>query len=346
MMRAGLIDPSNPLWVAMLTRVDHDFYHLPAYCELAARIDGGEPRALFVEDGDRAMLVPFTARVIPDADGAWDAVSPYGYPGPLVAGAEDSNGFATIALAAASGTLRALGCVSMFLRLHPLLGAVPKVAPSLGLLIQHGETIYIDLRQTLPELWTDTRSGHRSEINKAVKAGHLASVDESFRHANRFVDIYRATMARVGAAPNYLYDLDYMSSLRDSLGERLKLATVEIDGTVAAAGLFVETGSIIQYHLSGTDEAFVRQRPTKLLLHFMRTWAKERGAHTFHLGGGVGNTEDSLFDFKAGFSSARRPFFTLRLVIDPLRYLALSSAAQPALDPENLSGFFPLYRRA
>lgn len=346
-MDVDLLLPTSPRWADVLRSTAHDFYHLPAYAALSAKLDGGAPRALLVNDGARSLLVPFVTRPIPGAAGAWDALTPYGYPGPLVTGAdggpEARDAFASSALEAAADVLRADGCVSLFARLHPLIGATPR--PANGLLVQHGTTVYVDLRRSEAELWAETMSGHRSEINRAIKRGHRAYFDDGFVHADRFVDIYQATMSRVGAAAHYFFDRDYLVGLREALGERLRLAVVEIDGAIAAAGLFVETGEFVQYHLSGADAAFLRERPTKLMLHVVRGWAKERGARWLHLGGGVGGGEDSLFAFKAGFSKARRPFFTLRLVVDPTAYRALSRARHPDADDAALDGFFPLYRR-
>jgi len=325
----------------MLGRVEHDFYHLPSYVELCAKRDGGAPRALLVEDGARSLLVPFVERRIDEA--RWDATTPYGYPGPLVDG-PDPDRFASDALDTARITLRERGCVSLFLRLHPLLGATPR--PVGGHLVQHGTTIAVDLSKSTEEMWSETTSGHRSEILRSVKKGHRAWFDERFEHAERFVEIYLATMARVEAAAPYLFDRAYLDGLRAALGGRLKLGLVSIEEKVVAAALFVATGRIVQYHLSGTDDAFLRERPTKLLLHFVRGWAKERGSRWFHLGGGVGGGEDSLFKFKAGFSRHRSAFHTLRVVVDPDEYATLVRMRAPGADPTDLSGFFPLYRRA
>ena len=42
-------------------------------------------------------------------------------------------------------------------------------------------------------------------------------------------------------------------------------------GEIAGGGLSVETRGLLQYHLSGSDHRFQRERPTKLMLHFVRT---------------------------------------------------------------------------
>jgi len=336
-MRVALLAPDAAVWHDTLARVPHDFYHLPSYVALSAAHEGGEARAVYVEDGGCRLLLPLVIREA--GDGIRDGTSPYGYPGSLVSG---PPAFARRAWAALHERLRADRLVALFVRLHPLLD--PEPPESAGLVVEHGETVSVDLAQSPEELWRQTASGHRNEINRSRRAGHTASIDERWERLSAFVRLYRATMQRRGAAASYLFPDAYFEGLREALGDRMRLAVVEIGGVVAAAGLFVETAGIVQYHLSATDDAFVRERPTKLLLHFVRGWAKERGNRRLHLGGGLGGRPDALFRFKAGFSHARHPFRTLRVVLDAAAYEARVRACDPALDPARLDGFFPLYR--
>jgi GNAT superfamily N-acetyltransferase len=169
-------------------------------------------------------------------------------------------------------------------------------------------------------------------------------LDERFEHLPAFVDIYRSTMKRVAASPYYLFPDSYFAELREALGPRLLLCLVEIGGQIAAGGLFVQTGSLMQYHLSGTHPRYLREGPTKVLLHVVRTWARDRGVRRLHVGGGVGGAEDSLFAFKAGFSPARHRYQTLRVVADETAYRELVRDRDPGLDPSDRRGFFPLYR--
>lgn len=344
-MKVQRLAPTDPAWAGALDGVDHDFYHLPAYVELCAEHEGGEPFALLVRDGESVWLQPLLQRSLPpglDApDGAHDVTSPYGYPGPLVRGEPP---FARAAAEAMAAYLAEEGCVSCFVRLHPLLNeGVVEHLP--GVAQQHGETVVVDLSLDPDEHWRQTRSGHRNEINKAIRKGHVARVTNEDAAFERFVLIYRETMKRVGAAAYYDFDDAYFGAMRDALGPRLALCVVEIDGEIAAGGLFTESCRIVQYHLSGTDERFLRERPNKLMLHHVRRWAADRGNRWFHLGGGVGGGEDNLFRFKAGFSSGRRAFYTWRLQTKPGAYRRL--AAQRHADGACLDshGFFPDYRR-
>jgi hypothetical protein len=339
-MKTRLLDVDAPEWVSFLGESLHDFYHLPAYVALCSVQEGGQPRALCVTDDERAMLLPLVIRAIPG--GGFDATSPWGYPGPVGIGTDDPA-FLRVALVAGLQVLREAGLVSAFVRLHPLLNPLPPTA--IGTLVRHGETVSIDLTLPTEQLWAQTRHNHRRDITRAVRLGYVARMDKEWRHLESFKHLYRATMLSRSAAPFYFFEDAYFDGLRDALGENLHLCVVEKDGVIAAAGLFAETNGIVQYHLSGTSDGFRIVQPTKLMMHFVRGWAKDRGNQVLHLGGGIGGDNDSLLQFKVGFSPLRHTFATLRMVIDETDYGRLVAARDPLLDPGARSGFFPLYRK-
>jgi hypothetical protein len=317
-------------------------YHLPRYAALCARQEHGEAVALLTRGRDTEVLVPLILR--PIAGGGFDAMSPYGYPGPLVRGDDVSPLAVGAALADATGLLRDRDIVSLFLRLHPLLDREPP--DGFGTVVRHGETVAVDLRRSEEQLWAETRKDHRKQIRRAIRAGHRVMVDPDPRPIRAFQEQYLATMERRGAEAYYLFDADYFRALEEALGDRLHIATVEIEGELAASALFVDTKGIVEMHLSAHDSRFDRHAPKKLLYHGVRSWAKARGDRWLHLGGGRGATADSLLEFKAGFSPIRQPFHTLRAVIDADRYAEVIRAADPDMDPDDLSGFFPPYRAA
>jgi hypothetical protein len=338
-LKGALIGVDSPEWEAVLHGARHDFYHLPGYAVLCADQEPGEPRALHVTDGERTMLLPLIVRSI--AGGGADATSPYGYPGPIGPGTDDP-GFLKLALVCGLNVLREAGIVSAFVRLHPLLNPQPPIG--IGTLVRHGQTVSIDLTLPADELWSQTRLNHRRDIARALRLGYVARMDDDWTHFEPFKEMYRATMARRSAAPFYFFPDAYFDGLRDALGETLHLCVVEREGVIAAAGLFVETDGIVEYHLSGTGDAYDAVQPTKLMMHFVRGWAKDRGNEALHLGGGVGSHNDSLLQFKTGFVPPRHAFHTLRVVIDERNYARLVAARDRFLDPSARDGFFPLYR--
>jgi len=338
-MTGALLDVDAPEWEAVLRTAPHDFYHLPAYVALCAAQERAKPCALEVSDGGRTMLLPLLIRGIPG--GGFDATSPYGYPGPIGVGTDDPA-FLRVALVVGLQVLREAALVSAFVRFHPLLN--PTIPTGIGTAVEQGPTVSVDL--TLPQdaRWKQVRHDHRADIRRALRLGWVARMDETWLHGGTFRRLYRQTMARRAAARKYFFDDAYFEGLRDALGDRLHLCVVEKEGVVAAAGLFVETDAIVQYHLSGTGEGFQDVQPAKLMLHFVEGWAKDRGNRVLHLGGGVGGAADSLLQFKIGFSPLRHTFATLRAVIDEQEYGRLVAARDPHLDPRARRDFFPQYR--
>jgi hypothetical protein len=343
-MSVDFVGVDDPRWRDALARSPHDFHHLPAFVGLSSRTtERGTPLAAIVTGGDRLMLLPIIRRDVPNAAGLLDATSPYGYPAPVFGGPADP-GFVSDAVKELTEAMRRERYVSLFVRMHPVLDP-DAAAFSVGTLITHGETVVIDLSLSDEEQWRQHQSGHRNEINKALRLGHEAFIDESWKHFDDFVSLYTETMKRLEASPYYFFDADYFRGMREALGpERLHLAVTRIGGEVAAASLITTVSGIVQYHLSGTTERFIKERPTKLLLHQVRRWATARGERWFHLGGGLGAAADSLFRFKAGFSKLRRTFRTWRVAIDADRYTELSRGKHPA-GSHDLTGFFPAYRR-
>ncbi len=349
-MQAAFISPQDPRWLHFLGRTRHDFYHLPNYLTFCARHEGGTPLAFWYADGDYEFLAPMLIRDLPAELGGpadWrDAITPYGYPCPLHS--EDSPKLAG-ALAALRETGREQGLVTIFFRLHPLLPLEPdNLLRAQGTLLQHSSTVTIDLTLPPETQWSQIRKGHRYEIRKLAADGFTAAMDDWSR-LDDFIDLYLSTMSRVNASEFYYFSKAYFEELRGALGDSLHLGTVDApDGNLACAGLFtVVQDDIVQYHLSGTADPYSHRAPTKLMLDHVRRWATALGCRAFHLGGGVGNREDSLFQFKAGFSPLLKEFRTYRLVLDKERYAELGRLWQvkTGVPVDDTSDFFPLYRR-
>ncbi|HMB05930.1 MAG TPA: GNAT family N-acetyltransferase [Isosphaeraceae bacterium] len=350
----SFIDPDSPRWSEALGATRHDFYHLPSYARLAGRLEGGEAMAFVAEEGGRRLLVPLIVRPIPagvaGGGGLLDATCPYGYPGLLFDPGAEGEGrvrFLDRAIEILLRQLRERNIISLFLRLHPILAHPLEPLARAGHLCQHGETISIDLTISEEDNRKQICSMHRRAIQRAERMGTCARIDREWREIEAFVGLYYQTMWRAGADDAYHFPRDYFSDLRRALDGRLHLCVTELEGRIISAGLFAETSGIVQYHLSGSDEEFLAHSPLKAMLDFVRRWAKGRGDRIFHLGGGVGGKEDSLFAFKAGFSRARHPFYTWRAVTDEPAYRALIGRWElcSGMRADGIDGFFTAYRR-
>ena len=353
-MKVEFMRPEDPRWPELLGRVDHDLYHLPEYVRAAAEHEGGEPMAVVVSDGESALLLPLVVRPIPAPGvpglaGYFDAVAPYGYPHPLVIRAKDAagDGFLRGALAELPAALSGRGIVSAFVRLHPLLPFAVDEAAAIGPVVDHGETVAIDLTGDPQSVLRGMRQNHVRWIKKGLAAGHRVKVTDSVDDLADFVDIYTESMAYVDASPYYFFSTDYFEALMRRLPGSIHLAFLEIGKQRVCAVMIGEVDGIVEYHLGGTRSAFRRQSPMVLLTYEVALWAHRRGNRVLHLGGGVGGSADSLFHFKAGFSAARYPFRTWRITADPQSYQEFAHlweerAGIPADPPTE---FFPAYRK-
>ncbi len=341
-IRSRLIEVDDPAWVAFLDVTDHDFYHRPEYVKLEAQHESAQPCALLVEDGQRAMLLPLLIR--PVSDVGIDATSPYGYSGPLLRGTREPD-FLGEALEAGIPVLERIGIISLFVRMHPLLIQAPQC--EIGTLVRHCDTVAVDLQQSSDAIAGGMRRNHRVQIRQAQEMGYVARWDASDAGYEIFKGLYRETMSRLGASEFYSLDDQYFDVFRASLGERLRLAIIEWEGEVYSAGMFVETCGIVEAHLTGTkaDGGSACPKAAKLMFSFAIEESRADGQRWLHLGGGRDAKEDGLFHFKAGFSSLRFPFYTLRIVIDAAKYQRLLADHDADLDPADLTGFFPAYRQ-
>ncbi len=351
-MIARFLSPASLEWAHHLDLVDHDFSHLPEVTKLSAREEGGDATAFFAESDGARLLIPLVIRRINDEASSMskrhlDATSVYGYPSPLLRSRDGSGDFLEHGLDAFMDGLRTRGIVAAFIRLHPLLSFPVEPLGRIGTVVQHGETVSIDLALSDQEIWLNTSGFHRKSIQKSERLGYVARMDDEWRHFDAFVDIYRETMDRVEAAAAHRFSRAYFNDLRRALGDRSQLCVVDFEGDVVAAGLVTEVCGIVQLFLAGSRNAFLRNSPAKVMENFVRYWAKARGNNWYHLGGGLGASNDSLFQFKLGFSPLTRPYFTWRVIGDEEAYLRLvrrweSVAGVTADGPE---GFFPAYRK-
>ena len=347
-MRAELLTAQDPRWPAFLQGAPHDFYHLPGYVELCARLEGGEAAAFWAEDGPHGMLAPLVLRPVPEGldpdPGLKDASAPYGYPGPLLLGQPPEpvvEGF----LKAFVDVGSAAGIVSAFFRFHPLLEVPEAPFRAFGTLMDHGETVYVDLSLPPEELSRQTRVNHRADARRLLAEGCQVEVDRWERMPD-FIRIYGETMRYRHADGFYRFGAEYFDALRACMGDHLHLCTVVApEGETAAAGLFTCVDGLMEFHLSGTADAFRRTGPAKLMLIHMRDWAKARGQRLMHLGGGVGCAADSLAFFKQGFSRLRGRFSTFRMVLKPDPYRRLVRSRGRGDASACASDYFPAYRR-
>ena len=354
-MFVEILDLASPLWRETLQKLRHDTYHLPEYVAIEAKRNQTIGEALLVSRGDKILFVPYLLRSCnhlasfsEQMEETFDVLSPYGFPGILLSdSARKDPEFVRQAFREFQQGLKSRGVCSAFLRLHPILSDKFSELFPPHTLTDNGETVSVDLSLDEAQIWTHTRKGHKSTINKCKRLGLVGNTVNLADYMDEFLAIYYETMDRVEAKDVYYFERDYFNDLLE-LGDAVHLVTVESDNQIVCASVFFERCGIVQAHLGGTKTEFLWQSPFSLVFHHARLWAKSRGNKFMHIGGGVGGGKDKLSTFKTGFSRQRHQFFTMRLVIDEAKYNHLVSlkAAAKNIAPTLLreSNFFPAYR--
>jgi serine/alanine adding enzyme len=307
-------------WNALLARLGlEDVYLTREYVESACRLEAGQPTFLHLGD----TVFPCIRREFRNRT---DVTTPYGYGGPVSAGA-DADAF----YAAYEDWCRERDVVSTFVRFHPLY-ANHRYAriPAEPL----GETIAWRLQGD--DLLGRLHPHHRRVIRKAQREGLEVSVEEG-ADLGEFVQLYERTMQRLEAGAFYRFGDEYWRSLIDLSGV---VVTARQEGALAAAVLCFASEPWLHYHLGATSDDGRRLGASHLVLVAAASWGRERGYQLLHLGGGVGGRADSLFEFKRRFDPSGAHEFALgKAIHDEAAYRELARA-----DGAALSGFFPAYR--
>lgn len=313
-----------------------DSYHGAPYHRLAERRGEGEARLFVCRDATGWIGMPLLVRPIEALPGRRDAGSVYGYAGPIASTDKPSTALVDAFQRGLEARLEAEGIVSLVARLHPLLDQAAWIGP-LGSVREMGATVSIDLTAPETAQLAGYRSNHRRDLKRLARDGYVTTRETGAGAREAFIEVYHANMRRVGAAAGYFFDAAYFDGLADALGPGLDLFLCRKDGEVAGGALCMRKRHIAQYHLGAVADAHLEAAPLKQLLDAARQHYTATGAEIFHLGGGRGSGEDSLFRFKAGFSPTRHRFALWCWVIDEPAYGELTEDRPP-------TDFFPAYR--
>jgi sugar O-acyltransferase (sialic acid O-acetyltransferase NeuD family) len=334
--------------------VDHDFYHLPFYHRMAMMQPDRRAVLIRLEEGGRRIGFPLLLRSlrdlgddVPFASSGYDATSVYGYPGPVASRRGLEPTFIEAFREVLRATLRELGVITAFSRLHPIIDNA-RLLEGVGHLRYAGETIAIDTTLSEFEQKAQYRKGISAVIRHLQGRGAVCSERIDGAALDAFADMYGKAMLRLSAPPHLHLGVDWFRRFlgTDEVLTRLFMCTLQ-DVPICGAIVTMCNG-IVEVHLAATHEDYVALSPSKMLFDYIRQWGVTRGARLVHLGGGVGASHDSLYQFKSGFSKLRRPFSTWRLIVDESRYEALNrwrNALYPDETDAQKSDYFPEYRR-
>lgn len=320
--------------------VFHDFYHSWTYHFMEK---SGTPKLFVYSEGEDFIALPVLVRPVLDTEYS-DITSVYGYAGPVSnVKFEDmaeclKNNFKNAFI----NFLKAEKNISVFCRLHPFTNQ-EILLEKFGGLHSNGRTVVIDLRTTIEAQRSKYRRTIKENINHLRNNGYQVKEAKNGKGIQDFIEIYLENMRRIGASENYLFDEDYFLKLLNSDEIDSKLLLVYFNGEAICGTIIIYTNKIIQGHLMCTKTNYLKKSPAKLLVDEVSVLGRADNMEYYHLGGGIGGNDDSLFNWKAGFSDMFLNFKTWRLISDENAYNELTNNVYPV--SEESSDFFPLYRR-
>lgn len=315
--------------------IDYDFYHTWHYHTLEKR---GEPMLFVYEEESGFIAFPLVKRIIENSN-HFDLTTAYGYVGPISnkCNADLSDCFLDNFKASFINFMFVNGYISVFSRLNPFIkqqSILSKIAKA----ADNGKTVYMDLTVSLDAQRANYEKRLGRQIRQLRKANYIIKEIASASDIKTFTNMYNENMQRLQADASYFYSEEYFTDILKNKEAGSKLITI-FDGDLMICGAIVlYSYNIIRNHLSATSASHIHQSPSKLLTDEISLLGRKLGLKYFHLGGGVGGIEDSLYKFKASFSP-------LTLTDNIWCFIADKSAyGKLVIGSNKNSNYFPLYR--
>jgi sugar O-acyltransferase (sialic acid O-acetyltransferase NeuD family) len=337
----SIIESNDPIWKQVVSKcVKYDFYHTQAYHNLES---DPENRSLLLVAyfNDALIAFPIIIRPIENTD-YFDCTSVYGY-----AGAISNKKIKDLSQDHIDYFQKEVWqffknnkIVSAFSRLHPLIKN-KKIFNNFGELIDLNNIVVIDLKNEEDTQKAYYRKSTSYDIKQLQKKGFVVTEAKTNEEIEAFISIYKQTMLRVNAREYYFFDEAYFKKTLSSEDYNSKLLIAKSNGVVCAGALFIVTNKIMQYHLAGTLNEFIKVSPMKLIIDEARKIGTSIQLDYLFLGGGQTKDEnDTLYKFKSGFSNLNNRFQTWNLIVDINTYNKLVTEKNINTD----SDYFPLYR--
>jgi len=327
-------------WKSALEKIgNYDFYHTYDYHKVSKQ-ENENAILIKYQEGEKEILLPLIIRKIPNTPFS-DATSVYGYSGPIQKNIDETFSNDNF-IEHLNKYFKQEKIVSVFSRLNPFIKNQALILNGLGDINTLGNVVNIDLTKNIIEQKTLFSKTTKRYLNKCRKLCDFKISNEA-DDINTFIDLYYENMDRVNADKKYYFSKQYFFDFINSTDYKTEvLFAIDKDSNqIISAAMMVKTNDVIQYHISGTKNDFLKLSPIRLLIDEMRLRGTTEGYKYFNLGGGLGNNEDELFRFKSSFSKDFKPFKVWKHIAMPDAYSSLVK------EKECFNGcpdFFPLYR--
>ena len=328
-----------------------DVYYLSGYVK-AFKIHGdGEPILYYYQDENiRAINVVMKRDIAEDKkfsesipkDHFFDISTPYGYGGFIIEGEPNSSSLDALNKQYIQIN-QENNIISEFVRFHPGINNAEYLEHMYDT-SKLGSTVTMNL-DSPEQIWNDIASKNRNVIRKAKKSGVEIYWGRSSDLVTDFIPLYNQTMKHDEASSYYYFNEDFYNSILNDLKYNSMFFYAEYDNKIISIAIILFDNKSMHYHLSASDFNFRHLAATNLLLNEVANWGSINGFSTFHLGGGLGSKEDSLFSFKKKFNKNSNTTFSIgKKIFDEDIYNQLLNYRSGSEDLDNESSYFPKYR--
>lgn len=334
-------------WQSLWDRLPHDLrdvHYTPAYGRVQ-EVLGGSARCMVYEWDGWFVMQPFMLRdinLIGSPTIYRDIASMYGHGGPLCTMRSTSSNALMEWCEIEFARWRAdHKVVSEFCALHPMM------VKDQDRLI-HADAQVREVRQTVVMRvdWADSEiiAGMRSDRRQNLEKADV-DVGPSRSGLFSFAQLYYQTVERHKARDKWWFRVEYFQAHESELRDRMLAVDATTRGlarNAVSASLLLFGHHHAHYQFTGNADDVPRGANDKLIMEAARL-ARRAGCTWLLLGGGTTSApDDSLLQFKAGFSKHRAPARVYTRVFDADAYARLCREA--GRDPLDRSGFFPAYR--
>jgi len=319
----------------------------PEYVKLFAR-DCDRAICAVQENADGLILLPMILRPISEEiwagadDEHFDAVAPYGFGGPYVAGFYDMEGF--------WHQFQKWGAeervISAFFRLSPHAANISEFIDTVEVC---GGNVIRSLMEGRDEIWKDYKHAVRTCVRCAEQSGVTVVFDKTGESFPDFIRLYYQTMRRCHASQQYYFSKEFFRKIMMRLSGQYFLAHAMYQGEVIASKMVLSSQDHIYPFLGGADDAFLKLNPNQLLDTHIFNWGIEQTKKSCILGGGHDGF-DGVFQYKKKFApSGVVPYRIGKHIFDSGVYQALCAkrkiyeAESGRIWVDN-GTFFPAYR--
>ena len=345
------IDESDK-WDSMVKSFSNfDVYYLSGYTKAFKLHGDGEPILIYYRDEEiRAINVVMIRDIAEnkrfkdkiETKSLFDITTPYGYGGFIIEGIPHDNNLKKINKEY-SDYCRLKNIISEFVRFHPVLNN-SKINCEIYEVIDLGKTITMDLISK-EQIWNDLSSKNRNVIRKAIKSGVEIYWGRSPELIDEFIPLYNATMNKDDATDYYYFNKEFYKSVLEDLRYNSLIFYALYDQKIISMSMILFGNDNMHYHLSASDKEYQSLAATNLLLYEAACWGCENGYKSFHLGGGLGSKEDSLFKFKKAFNKNSDTYFSIgKKIFNQEKYDELIEIRDIDCNNSNRT-FFPQYRK-